>query len=575
MYFIKSKLKMNLYQQQSLRSVFILFLALFLSGAVSAQSWCLRKDPNSVAIRPHELTKTEDSKLFVVGVRDASNGNDEAYYGKFHKNGGDDYQKRIDVTADQDGLTNAAQGPNNTMVVVGYAGHRWTLPYRKANDLPLCTNLSKMYVAKIDNSTGGVIWQRTLNKGCDDYGYDIVRSNITGEYAVLGNHYSSNDDVFDIFLVFMNDNGSALREKSIESTTGKSLYARKILNTSDGGLLILAQEGTQMFHPYKKSDYYANFTGEATLVIRLDANANIVWQRRIAYPASYGDHSVLATDMLRNGAGEIFLTGTLDFNGSFDYGFLVKLDANGNWMDDLGFRVYAPYASETVAQSILREGNTLYVSGYTFYGSPLNKFLVTFDANTFGLGTISYFEGGGAMGSMRHTTTSATNIFLAGGEDIFGEEIDLTKKRIGLTSCCELTPEYLVDNNLVNVTNATLSATQFVSTDPQYPTGSPVDVTFVTDDLCASSKTIHETISEEALVAGVYPNPASDRVNIVTNSESVTALRIHNAQGQLILSRNLQPGDNAFDTSGMESGIYFLELRSEGKVHTEKLIIQH
>jgi hypothetical protein len=575
MYFIKSKRKMNLNQQSPLRSVsLLLFLLLFISGSVSAQSWCLRKDPSGINVKPHELTKTDDNKLFVVGVATSGSYLDnQIYYGKFLKNSGNSYQNRIDVTEYSDGLSNATKGPDNTMVVVGYAGHRYTRYQREYYDLPLCTNQAKMYVAKIDNATGGVIWQRTLNKGCDDYGYDIVRSNITGEYAVLGNHYSSAPDVFNIYLVFMNENGTALREKSIRSNTGKSLYARRILNTSDGGFLILAQEGTQTNHPYQKSSYYANYTGEATLVIRLDANANIVWQKRISPVFSNCD--VVASDMLQNGAGDIFVTGTADFKDVFDYGYLIKLDNAGNWVDDLMFRVNAPSSSATVSQSLLREGNTLYVSGYTFYGTAINKFLLTFDANSFALGSSTRYLGGAATGSMRNTVGSTTTIFLSGGEDVFGSEIDLIKNQIGSTGCCESSPTVNLIDDVTNFENASLTATQFVLTDPQTPDVDPIAITFYTEDLCSSSKTSNSISLEEELVPSIYPNPASDRVNIVTMGESATTLYIHNAQGQLILSRELQPGDNTFDTSGLESGIYFLEMRSQAKVHTEKLLIQH
>lgn len=571
---------LNLPFRPAIRPVLFAVFCLVVTG-VSAQSWYLQKTPDDLYIVPHEISKTPDNKLFVVGqVQPFGSVDAEIFYGKYHKGGGDVYQYRLDVSADEDGLSNAVRGGGESMLVTGFVGHRYNYGQRMNSEIPLCTEQARMYVAKI-GSAGAVVWQRTFGNGCDSYGYDIVARKNSDQYAAVGNHYSPATDMFDIYLVLVDENGNPGGQKVIGSY-GKSLYARRILSTSDGGFVILGQEGDNKHHPYKKSENFENFTGESSLVIRLDANADLVWARRISYPASIGAHAVLATDLLENSAGDIYLAGTINDLSippsytRFDRGFLVRLDGNGALVSDIVFNLNGPGSGKTVVQSLLREGNTLYLSGYAYGGfGNYTKFLLSIDATTLTPQTVLGLHPGFAYGSMRHTGTGGTSIFLVGNAPDAGDFFDLTKKQMGGAVCYENQQWFASDPNLCIVENASLDLTSAGIATPQSPQTTPLAVSLVTASLCSASKTYSPPESEGEMAPGIYPNPASDRVHIITRHESPTALRIHNSRGQLILSRELQAGDHALDTSEMESGIYFLEMRRSGQVHTEKLIIQH
>ena len=71
----------------------------------------------------------------------------------------------------------------------------------------------------------------------------------------------------------------------------------------------------------------------------------------------------------------------------------------------------------------------------------------------------------------------------------------------------------------------------------------------------------------------VYPNPTTDQINIVLNEnkiDEIFAIKIYNAQGQLIEERKNNLTPIQFNTTG----IYFLEI-SNGKVRQfEKVIRQ-
>ena len=86
-------------------------------------------------------------------------------------------------------------------------------------------------------------------------------------------------------------------------------------------------------------------------------------------------------------------------------------------------------------------------------------------------------------------------------------------------------------------------------------------------------------ISENAQIT-VYPNPTSDLISLELNSskEDNFTLDLMNATGELIASTNLSHFSGTvikkFDLRGMANGIYFIEIISNDKVFTKKVMKQ-
>ena len=69
----------------------------------------------------------------------------------------------------------------------------------------------------------------------------------------------------------------------------------------------------------------------------------------------------------------------------------------------------------------------------------------------------------------------------------------------------------------------------------------------------------------------MYPNPANNYITIDTNLPS--SYTIYDMQGRVItLDINLHLGENLIDISTLKSGIYFVNISSEGNSFTKKLI---
>ncbi|MBK8927463.1 MAG: T9SS type A sorting domain-containing protein [Crocinitomicaceae bacterium] len=85
-----------------------------------------------------------------------------------------------------------------------------------------------------------------------------------------------------------------------------------------------------------------------------------------------------------------------------------------------------------------------------------------------------------------------------------------------------------------------------------------------------------ETPTEE-IVYSVYPNPASDQLNIKLNTGgNAVQLKLFNIMGELVMKTQLVEGNNTVSLNDLTNGIYFYSIVKNGEVvETRKLIIKH
>lgn len=71
----------------------------------------------------------------------------------------------------------------------------------------------------------------------------------------------------------------------------------------------------------------------------------------------------------------------------------------------------------------------------------------------------------------------------------------------------------------------------------------------------------------------MFPNPvSSDRLNIKVSNGGEFQLEIHNLLGKLVLSKNIDKGENLIDISNFPLGIYLVKISGENTLMTKKLI---
>ena len=80
---------------------------------------------------------------------------------------------------------------------------------------------------------------------------------------------------------------------------------------------------------------------------------------------------------------------------------------------------------------------------------------------------------------------------------------------------------------------------------------------------------IYDDVNEvEASMLSVYPNPATEVLYV--NSENIQRVEIYDAMGRMVLTTV----ESVVDVRSLESGVYFVTVRSESAAKTTKLIVK-
>ena len=104
--------------------------------------------------------------------------------------------------------------------------------------------------------------------------------------------------------------------------------------------------------------------------------------------------------------------------------------------------------------------------------------------------------------------------------------------------------------------------------------GTPVYNIVISEDAIVSTS---ETEADQSI--GLFPNPASDQVNISFKSPMQNVnLSIYNIQGQKIQQKQIENISSnqreTLNTAAIPNGIYFLELQSDAVRVVKKITIQ-
>ena len=78
-------------------------------------------------------------------------------------------------------------------------------------------------------------------------------------------------------------------------------------------------------------------------------------------------------------------------------------------------------------------------------------------------------------------------------------------------------------------------------------------------------------VGENAQVSRIYPNPASDKLNVVCSS-NISELKVYNMVGAMIYCLS-DCGNNAVvSLADMPNGVYFIQLTTNGTVETHRFV---
>lgn len=80
-------------------------------------------------------------------------------------------------------------------------------------------------------------------------------------------------------------------------------------------------------------------------------------------------------------------------------------------------------------------------------------------------------------------------------------------------------------------------------------------------------------IGDLARTTRIYPNPATGQV-VVSSSNNIQWIRMHDMQSQLILERNINDSNIELDVSAFNPGVYLVEIKVAGEIVRKKLVLK-
>jgi len=212
------------------------------------------------------------------------------------------------------------------------------------------------------NSSGTLIWQKSLGGSGDDFAYQI-RQTSDGGYIVAGVSSSTNGDVTenhgneDYWIIKLNSSGVLMWQKSLGGSGTDVAYS--IQQTSDGGFIVAGYSGSN------DSDVTGNNGSDDYWIVKLSPVGDTIWQKSLG-----GSGADVATSIQQTSDGGFIVAGVTSSNdgdmsgihhGGIDY-CIIKLNSTGNilWHKLLGG------SNEEITYSIQQTSDYGYiVAGYS------------------------------------------------------------------------------------------------------------------------------------------------------------------------------------------------------------------
>jgi len=138
-----------------------------------------------------------------------------------------------------------------------------------------------------------------------------------------------------------------------------------------------------------------------------------------------------------------------------------------------------------------------------------------------------------------------------------------------------LNSQCIADQNLPVVTgNSYIAGSHQYNYAPEsFSPSNGLSITFstsVSPDYCNLLKVQDDLLSAESVV--IFPNPASDKINVQVSMKGSTVIRIFDIHSRKLLQREFSM-HSEIDISNFSKGIYFAEITSGSGSQVKKIII--
>ena len=409
-------------------------------------------------------------------------------------------------------------------------------------------------IIKIDTSLN-IIWQRTFGReGWNNNSYNYVSLSpdscyiISGHYPVCASHHSIHGfEEYASCVRKIDDNGHLLWEKIIKNYN----YQPRIYPNENYWDVYVDEEGYI---------YYVgnglNFDGYAGFLTKLSPNGDIMYRRSYTPMGNHNDYLAKLTCIKPTADGGLIMGGTTSnsyygqfFNGYYQQPWLIKTDKDGldglcyTELPELDFDVFIP---DTVC-------NLDTINCVVNISGPSAPYTLEFST-------------GQVIDSIYYP-----DVFV-----LKSTGIDVLLASSGMYNYTEYITEATLKDTAENII-----ARHYNIATPTLPGEQQLAITLT--DFYGNTKTFYKDLyvnpchevevdENENIVLSVYPNPATECINIA--GENIASIEICNLLGGVVYEMQNCSNNNVISTENMPAGSYFVRARmADGKVITKKIII--
>ena len=413
-------------------------------------------------------------------------------------------------------------------------------------------------IIKIDTSLN-IIWQRTFGReGWNNNSYNYISLSpdscyvVSGHYPVCASHHSIHGaEEYASCVRKIDDNGNLLWEKIIKNYN----YQPRIYPNEEYWDVYVDDDGYI---------YYVgnglNFDGYAGFLTKLSPNGDIMYRRSYTPTGNHNDYLAELTCIKPTSDGGLIMGGTTSdsyygqfFNGYYQQPWLIKTDKDGldglcyTELPELDFDVFIP---DTVC-------NLDTINCVVNISGPSAPYTLEFST-------------GQVIDSIYYP-----DVFV-----LKSTGIDVLLASSGMYQYTE----YITEATLKD-TSENIIARHYNIATPTLPGEQQLAITLT--DFYGNTKTIYKDLyvnpchevevdENENVVLSVYPNPATEYINIA--GENIAEVQICNLLGEVVYyNSRVVPRRDAtivISTENMPAGSYFVRIRmADGKVVTKKIIV--
>jgi hypothetical protein len=298
------------------------------------------------SVTPEAVETTSDGGSVALSLVDPGEYHGVSWLVKLNSAGGPQWQKEVGCFNLPDGSYAYGVSVQQT-AEGGYVLGGGTIGCGSGTTCPLLGGIECALIERLD-ATGQLVWAKVYEAGRSRSSFRQIRQTSDGGFVAVGSTYdgSANTGALSALILKLDSQGNVQWQRTLGQAGGpKDAYLNAVQQTADGGYVTTGEFSAP------SACQYGHGCGEGVLVVKLDANGNVSWQR--GFNSFDGSGAPTASEhafsIIQTLEGGYLVSGSWRNTtgpGTCCQGpLLLKLDANGTsqWQKAYSGGVYCFY----------------------------------------------------------------------------------------------------------------------------------------------------------------------------------------------------------------------------------------